>query len=257
MNRPRRVRFFWAASAAVALAFALLAGSLRPGDPTLFPAPPGQAVDVFVTNNGYHSGIVVPVPTLARLAGRDGDGALIHIATRFAPFPWIEIGWGEARFYREVSAVTDFDLKAALRALFRPGNGSVLHVVGVDGDPRAVFGPAYTVRVPLSEAGLSRLLRLADASFVRRGDGAPELLGPGLYGPSLFYRAAGTFHVFNVCNHWTARLLDAAGVPTSPVLATLPLGLLMDLKWRAGLEPDGEGTGSIPLPSRHEGEPRI
>jgi hypothetical protein len=63
----------------------------------------------------------------------------------------------------------------------------------------------------------------------------PEELGPGLYGTSLFFRANGTFHLFHVCNHWIADLLDAAGVPTAPLLATLPSGLLLDLKWRSGL----------------------
>jgi len=40
-----------------------------------------------------------------------------------------------------------------------------------------------------------------------------------------------------VCNHWIANLLDAAGVPTAPLLATLPSGLLYDLKQRAAAEP--------------------
>jgi hypothetical protein len=60
-------------------------------------------------------------------------------------------------------------------------------------------------------------------------------LGPGLYGPSLFYRSVEKFYAFNVCNHWVARLLSAAGLPTAPVLATLPQGLFFDLKWRVGL----------------------
>ena len=60
-------------------------------------------------------------------------------------------------------------------------------------------------------------------------------LGPGLYGPSLFFRGVETFHAFNVCNHWVAALLAAAGVPTAPVIATLPQGLLIDLTWRSGL----------------------
>jgi hypothetical protein len=46
-----------------------------------------------------------------------------------------------------------------------------------------------------------------------------------------------TFNIFNDCNHWVARLLSAAGLPTAPVLATLPQGLLLDLKLRAGLVP--------------------
>ena len=66
---------------------------------------------------------------------------------------------------------------------------------------------------------------------------AADDLGPGLYGPSRFYRANGTFNIFHVCNHWLADLLDAAGVPTAPVLATLPAGLFLDLEWRSGLRP--------------------
>ena len=69
-------------------------------------------------------------------------------------------------------------------------------------------------------------------------DGHPVELGVGIYGPSLFYRARGEFSILNVCNHWVARLLDAAGVPTPPLLDTLPLGLTLDLRWRAGLGAD-------------------
>jgi Protein of unknown function (DUF2459) len=124
----------------------------------------------------------------------------------------------------------------AIRALFRPGNLSVLHVVGVNGDPRAVFANSDLVRVNISDAGFARLTDMLDATFARaKGSFMPEELGAGLYGTSLFFRANGAFHLFNVCNHWIANLLAAAGVPTAPVLATLPFGLLLDLEWRSGL----------------------
>ena len=123
----------------------------------------------------------------------------------------------------------------AIRALFRPGNPSVLHVVGINNHPRATFAQSDVVRIELGEASLARLADRLDATFARDAAGRAEELGPGLYGPSLFFRANGTFHIFNVCNHWIAGLLDAAGVPTAPVLATLPFGLLIDLEWRSGL----------------------
>jgi hypothetical protein len=125
----------------------------------------------------------------------------------------------------------------ALRALFRPGNPSVLHVVGVNNDPRAMFANSEVVRVGLSDAGFARVADMLDSTFARSNGVMPQELGPGLYGTSLFFRAHGAFHLFNVCNHWTARVLDAAGVPTAPVLATLPFGLLLDLRWRSGLLP--------------------
>ena len=62
-------------------------------------------------------------------------------------------------------------------------------------------------------------------------------LGRGLYGASLFYPANGHFSIFKVCNHWIADLLGAAGLPVAPVLATLPSGLILDLRWRAGIAP--------------------
>jgi hypothetical protein len=87
---------------------------------------------------------------------------------------------------------------------------------------------------------------MLDATFARKGpDGGVEELGRGLYGHSLFYRAVGSFNVLRVCNHWIADLLDQAGVPTAPVLATMPQGLLWDLTWRAG---------AVPLPAPSTGK---
>jgi Protein of unknown function (DUF2459) len=126
----------------------------------------------------------------------------------------------------------------ALRALFRPGNPSVLHLVGVKNDPRAMFANSELVPIGLSDAEFARVAAVLDSTFARRNDSVtPQELGPGLYGTSLFFRANDAFHLFNVCNHWIARVLDAAGIPTAPVLATLPFGLLLDLRWRSGLVP--------------------
>jgi uncharacterized protein (TIGR02117 family) len=209
----------------------------RAGDPALWPARE-NAVDVFVVSHGYHAGIVLPREVLAAQARRHGHSGLVELAERFQAFPWIEIGWGDESFYREVPTVASLNLGLAVRALFRPGNASVLHVVGLPRGPELVFPRAEIVRVGLGETSLARLLARVDATFARGADGRLAAdLGKGIYGPSLFYRAVGTFNIFNVCNHWIAGLLDAAGLPTAPVLATLPYGLFLDLRWRAGLMP--------------------
>jgi hypothetical protein len=151
-----------------ALFVAAVLASARPGDRALWPPKPGvPTIEVFVVSHGYHAGIVVPRRALADAASRRGQSALGYLATRFADFDRLEIGWGDEGFYRHVPAARSLTMALALRALFRPGNPSVVHVVGVGADPRA--------------------------------------------------------------------LLDAAGVPTTPVLATLPYGLLLDLEWRSGL----------------------
>ena len=86
------------------------------------------------------------------------------------------------------------------------------------------------------------MLDRLEVSFARNGDHGADDLGPGLYGSSRFFRGVEHFNIFRVCNHWVAGLLSAAGVPVSQVAATLPQGLLLDLRWRSGLE-------SLPKPS--------
>jgi uncharacterized protein (TIGR02117 family) len=175
---------------------------------------------------------------MAMVAGERGRSALIAIATRFAAYPWIEFGWGEEEFYRSVPTAASLTASLALRALFRPGNPSVMHVVGLPAPPVVSFPQSDVVPIDLSQAGFESLLDKIDATFAGAARGQlPDDLGPGLYGASLFFRANGTFNIFHVCNHWVADALDAAGVPTSPVLSIHPAGMLFDLRWRSGLVP--------------------
>ena len=223
-----------------ALLFAALTiATARWGDSTLWPPAAGAPItEIYIVNHGYHAGIAVPRAALAEEASRHGLSALGYLATRFADFDWFEIGWGDEGFYRYVPTVESLTVALALRALFQPGNPSVLHVVGIKNDPRATFANSELVPIGLSDAGFARVAAMLDSSFARgNGSVMPRELGPGLYGTSLFFRANGAFHLFNVCNHWIARVLDAAGIPTAPVLATLPFGLLFDLRWRSGLVP--------------------
>ena len=217
----------------------------RPADPMLWPPREGaRTIEIVVVSNGYHAGIALPRTALAELASGRGYPALIAVAQRFASFDWIEFGWGDREFYQSVPTVGDLTLPLALRALFSPGNTPVLHVVGIGDDPAHAFTGADLVRIPLSMTGFDQMLAKLDSTFVPPQAGALPDLGRGLYGPSLFYPANGTFNLFKVCNHWIADLLGAAGLPTAPVLATLPSGLILHLRWRAGLLPVRTPTSS-------------
>lgn len=232
-------RIGWTLAGVIAVFLAATFLTARPGDPALWPPKPaGPVIEAYIVSHGYHAGIVLPRASLADVAGRQGNSALIAVAQRFGAYPWIEVGWGDEGFYRSVPDARSLTFTLAVRALFRPGNASVVHVVGLSNEPRAVFPTADMVRVGLTADGFARLLDRLDASFTQTGNAAvPEALGPGLYGPSLFFRAMESFHIFNVCNHWVGTLLSSAGLPVAPVLATLPQGLFLDLRWRSGLIP--------------------
>ena len=233
-----RRMLWWVAWPIGVLAAALIVATVattRFGNASLYPPRPDSSrIEVFVAANVHHSGIVVPREALAEAARRRSLPALAAVAARFAGYERLEFGWGDEGFYTRVPTTAELTVALALRALFMPGNPSVLHVVGLAEHPRAAYPTAEMVALTLGEEGFARLAVMLDATFARSGrDGTVEEMGRGLYGPSLFYRAVGTFNLFRVCNHWVADLLDAAGVPTAPVLATWPQGLLWDLTARA------------------------
>lgn len=210
---------------------ALLTAS--PGDPALYPARGEEGETIDLVSHGWHSGLVIPREALM---GEGTGTALRTIATRFRAYPGIEFGWGEARFYRATPTLAQFDPRLALEALFTPGGrDGIVQVVGLEADTRTSFPHSDIVPIRVSKAGLARLLARLETSFRLAGN-LPVEGGPGLYGPSLFYEGEGRFGATNVCNHWAARLLNAAGLPITPVLDTHPLGLLLDLRWRAGLK---------------------
>jgi uncharacterized protein (TIGR02117 family) len=232
-------RAVWCVAALAGILVLVIMVTARPGDPAKYSAKAtSPRTEIFLVSHGYHSGIVIPRVAMATLAGERGEGALIAVATRFRAYPWIEFGWGEEEFYRNVPTAASLTFGLALRALLRPGNASVLHVVGLSAPPLESFPQSDVVALELSEPGLESVLDKINGTFGGSSSaGVPEDLGPGLYGPSLFFRANGSFNIFHVCNHWVADVLDAGGVPTSPILALHPAGLLLDLRWRTGLAP--------------------
>ena len=137
----------------------------RPGGPDAVAGARRAHREVYVISNGYHAGLALPRARLAEFASGRGYPALIAVTQRFAAFDWIEFGWGEREFYQSVPAVGDIDLRLALRALFYPDNKTVVHVVGISGDPTQAF-KAEMMKVPLSWNGFDRMLAKLDATFV-------------------------------------------------------------------------------------------
>lgn len=155
-----------------------------------------------VVGHGKHTGIVVKrgdlvalLPSLAEDIGREG---------------YVEIGWGEERYYQAGTGTVSL----ALRAAFWP-NRSVLQLVAFPGPPGSHFTQAEVVDLPVDESGYGAVLAFVAGTFTRAPDGAPVRLGPALYGEGWFYRAEGSFHLFNNCNSWVAKAIETAGYPVS------------------------------------------
>lgn len=204
----------------------LMLATAKGSDPALYPPRPGEGVTVFLVDNGWHSDIAVSTAAIEA-----GGGALAQAARRTSNLPWTLIGWGDARFY-EASSPALSRIPDGLAALIG-GRPTVVHLEGVWGRPDRVWTSGVRP-LTLSRAGLAALLARADRALIHNEVGAPVMAPIHRDPGEAFFASRERFSLIHLCNHWTAELLHAAGLPVTPVLDVLPVGLALDLRLRAG-----------------------
>lgn len=158
----------------------------------------------YVGSHGWHSSIVVP-------RARIPDGLWPRGVTdrTFARYPFLEIGWGDRKFYTAPRP----NVAMALDAVLSPGP-SVLHVVGLKPPLERALAWSALVRVRCTKGDFANLCRSLGDSFDRDSRGNTEAIAPGLYGEiSRFYPARGRYYLLNTCDTWTAQMMRAGGLP--------------------------------------------
>ena len=143
--------------------------------------------------------------------------------------PWVLAGFGDAVFSKERGAgLRRFG--SALRAMFAPGNRSLINLEMLEAPPPRLFQARHIAPVTLSEPGFEKLMGELDESFELENGHVIDA-GPGVERPadSRFFEGSLSFSIKRICNHWVGALLNEAGVPIRPVAATHPRGLIRDV----------------------------
>jgi uncharacterized protein (TIGR02117 family) len=210
------------AVAAVLLLLLIVAFAVRkPGNPALFPAKPGAPViSVYAIDNGFHTSLVLPTDKLAQ-----GSVLTLAVAEAGPRKPFVEIGWGDARFYIE-TGLSPHRVLDVFRAALAPNNPSAVMVEPLRASPDVLWRDGVH-RIDLSEPSFRALEASIDRSFALTG-GKSVLIPGGV--EARFYRSTEHFSAAHLCNHWAAERLNAAGIATHPVLDTFPAGLVFDLE---------------------------
>lgn len=182
-----------------------------PGDPALWPARAEDAgVEVHLLDNGFHTDLAVP-----RAALEARSGPLADAVRGLAPGDWILIGWGDAKFYVDQSPM-ESRLPDGLRAFFRPGNASVIMLDPAQRDPRAAFAPERRRAFRLSPAGFDAMADHIQSSLALT-DGRPRIAAAREGDDARFFASREHFSIGHLCNHWSAGVLHAAGLPVRPL----------------------------------------
>jgi uncharacterized protein (TIGR02117 family) len=199
----------------------------------LFCVSPAAAAErtVLAVNIGWHVGLAFEAADL--------DPAAFPEAADFPDARWIEVGWGDAAFYRD----PDPGLGTILAAALVP-TPAVLHLVGMPAHPAQYLPGAEVLAIPLDDAQLARLVAYVAAQVDRAGRPRADALGPGLYPVSRFYPALGEFSLERTCNTWVAEAMAAAGLPIDPGGVVQAGTLMARVRAALGIRPE-----PVPEPS--------
>ena len=187
---------------AVSSAIVLVAACLTPA-PDLSPYSPAEpSITLWVLDHGWHTAIVVRRSDVERTIWHEVDD--LPAAT------FIEVAWGDRKFYMATPATVWMAIKAAF------GSGaSVIHVVGFDAPSAAALPRSQIIEVQVLRRGFEALTRFIANEHERDAEGRAIRLQPGLYGASWFYAARSRYSLSNTCNTLIARALETAGLPVT------------------------------------------
>lgn len=182
-----------------------------PGKPALWPpAADHGRIEVLVLDNGFHTDLAVPRAHLEA-----GSGPLAGAVRSLPPGEWILIGWGDARFYVDQSPIGD-RLADGARAFFRPGNASVIMLDPAQDNPRDLVAADRRRTLHLSSSGFEAMVAHIEASL-DLDQGHARIAAARAGDDARFFASHEHFWIGRLCNHWSAGVLNAAGLPVRPL----------------------------------------
>jgi uncharacterized protein (TIGR02117 family) len=197
----KRRRLALASIAPVAAYFAAaLVGSHIPVNSAWRPADPELGVTIHISDNGWHTGLILPMQAAGIDLSRTFPAA--HLPDPAQGGEWLIFGWGDRTFYLETPTWADLRPSTAIAAIAGSGD-TLLHIDHVD--------------VP-DEAYAPRAIRLTNDEYRKLATALLRTLRPSArpikgYGArDIFYPAQGRYSLIRTCNVWTRDVLAGAGV---------------------------------------------
>jgi uncharacterized protein (TIGR02117 family) len=190
------------------LVLVLLGGAgCAPSGAPLYPVPAQEEPRyIYVVRHEWHTGLVLKYDDIEPRLWPEKDD--------FPEALYLEVGWGDRDFYQTPRAGLGLLLQAAFKS-----PASVLFVIGVPTAVTHYFPYADILEIPLSQQALEELVRFIHTTYKRDASGQTIPLGPGHnHRRSMFYLAEGNYSLFNTCNTWISRALQAAGLPVRTAL---------------------------------------
>jgi uncharacterized protein (TIGR02117 family) len=137
----------------------------------------------------------------------DVDTSIFPEIKYFKHTELIDIGWGDEAFYQH----PDFDWDLAYHALFH-ATPSTLRVEGINITKQQYFDISeIVVELKINNEQLKILLKYISETIWRDKNENYEILSTQYLNRVYFFKANGSYHLFNTCNTWLANGLMKSG----------------------------------------------
>lgn len=126
----------------------------------------------------------------------------------FSEFGLIDIGWGDEEFYQ----YPGFDSGLAVKALFY-ATPSALRIEGVNLKKEEYFNLSeIVIELVVTDEQFIKICTYINETFYKNDYGGVEILSRKADEKIIFYKAVGSYHLFNTCNTWLANGIRQAGI---------------------------------------------
>lgn len=154
---------------------------------------------IYLIKQRWHTAIVFKT--------EDVDSTILPEVKYFRKAELIDIGWGDEAFYQN----PDFDWDLAYQALFH-FTPSTLRVEGIFITMQQYFDfSEIVVELKINEEQMRILLKYIADTVWKDENGEDKILSTQYLDRVYFFKANGSYHLFNTCNTWLANGLRKAG----------------------------------------------
>lgn len=163
-----------------------------------------QERTVYIAKNYWHTGIIIPTDTQ--------DVKYLPVLKNFEDSKFVDIGMGEKEFYMSPSR----DIVPAAKAILIPTDATI-RIAEVPGDTSFLRRTSdFLLEMKFDTTSFNKLLKLIDSSLTKNNEGKEVVIESRAGGSIIFYECTESYHLFNTCNTWLARVLEFAGVKIAP-----------------------------------------